>query len=282
MIALALLVAAPAFSGAAAFRHLEALVGMGPRVPGTMAHEQAQAYLERTFRRAGGRVEVERFHVPVEGHELALANVTASFGRGGPPVMIAAHWDSRPRSEQDSHPEHRALPTPGANDGASGTSVLLELARVLGAAAPAHEVRLVALDGEDWGTGIPTMFLGSCAYVARHRRDLPGWGVLLDMVGRPDSEIPREGFSDERARALTDRIYQTARAMHLESAFPDRLGAPIYDDHISFLDAGVPCVDLIGFDDPAWHTVHDLPGNCAPIALERVGHLVCRLLGISS
>lgn len=281
-LALVALAAAPLFSGAAAMRHLEAQVAFGPRVPGSAAHTACLTYLERQFRATGARVTRERFTARVPEGTLQLTNLVATLGAGrGDPVVVGAHWDSRPRSEQDPHPEHRTLPTPGANDGASGVAVLLELARVLGASPSAREVRLVAFDGEDWGESPATMFFGSRAYVARHRAELPRWGVLLDMVGRTGARFPREGFSWTRARPLSDRVVTTARRLGHASTFPDEVGPEVVDDHLSFLDAGVPMVNLIAFDDPNWHTVHDLPGECSPTTLERVGRVVLDLLGAS-
>lgn len=271
--------AAKGFSGAAAFRHLEAQVAFGPRVPGSAAHRKALDYLSKELRRETPDVRVESFAPVVEGRRLPMANVVAVFGRGkGDVAMVAAHWDSRPRSEQDPHPEHRSMPTPGAEDGASGVAVILEVARSLHASPPPREVRLVLLDGEDFGTSLETMFYGSREYVRRHATDLPAWGVLLDMVGNPRLNVPREAFSSQRAKGLTDRIYRTARVMGYERYFPDREGPEIYDDHLQFLDAGVPFVDLIDFNYPHWHTIHDLPEECSASSLEIVGKLVLKVL----
>lgn len=272
--------AAPAgISGGAAFRHLEAQVALGPRVPGTDAHSKAIAYFEAELRRHTPQVALERFSARDGSRTLALTNVVAVFSPGkGDPAMVAAHWDSRPRSEQDPHPADRNRPTPGANDGASGAAVILELARALKASPPPREIRLVLFDGEDWGDTPETMFYGSREYVRRHRGDLPAWGLLLDMVGDKDLSILREAYSDARARALTDRVFKTARAMGYGAVFPDRGGPAIEDDHLPFLDQGVPFVDLIDFDYPHWHTVHDLPSQCAPSSLEAVGNVTLRLL----
>lgn len=272
--------AAPAgISGAAAFRHLEAQVALGPRVPGTDAHAKAIAYLADELRRHAPQVTLERFSVRDGARTLAMTNVVAVFGAGkGDPAMVAAHWDSRPRSEADAHPEHRDRPTPGANDGASGVAVILELARALKASPPPREVRLALFDGEDWGETPETMFYGSREYVRRHRADLPAWGLLLDMVGDKDLVILREAYGEARAGALTDRVFKTAKAMGYGSNFPDRGGPAVEDDHLSFLDQGVPFVDLIDFEYPQWHTVHDLPAQCAPSSLEVVGNVALRLL----
>ncbi|MNX86503.1 Aminopeptidase YwaD precursor [compost metagenome] len=266
-------------SGTAAFRHLEAQVALGPRVPGSDAHTKAIAYFETELRRYAPQVKLERFSVKDGGRTLSLTNVVAVFSPGkGDPAMVAAHWDSRPRADQDPHPEHRQQPTPGANDGASGVAVVLELARALSASPPPREVRLVLFDGEDWGDTSETMFYGSREYVRRHRGDLPAWGLLLDMVGDRNLEVLREAYSDARARTLSDRVVKTARALGYGASFPDRVGPAIEDDHLPFLDAGVPFVDVIDFDYPHWHTIHDLPAQCAPASLEAVGNVALRLV----
>ncbi|HEY9899907.1 MAG TPA: M28 family peptidase [Pantanalinema sp.] len=271
--------APPGISGAAAFRHLEAQVALGPRVPGTDAHAKAIASFEAELGRYAPRVALERFSVQDGPRTLALTNLVAVFGQGkGDVAMVAAHWDSRPRSEQDPHPAHRLQPTPGANDGASGAAVVLELARALKASPPPREVRLVLLDGEDWGQTPETMFYGSREYVRRHRGDLPAWGLLLDMVGDKDLVILREAYSEARAGALLDRVYRTAAAMGYGANFPDQGGPAIEDDHLPFLEQGVPFVDLIDFDYPQWHTVHDLPAQCSPSSLEAVGNVALRLV----
>ncbi|HEY9857788.1 MAG TPA: M28 family peptidase, partial [Stenomitos sp.] len=210
---------------------------------------------------------------------VRMTNVVATFGAGqGDPAMLAAHWDSRPRSEEDAHPEHRQQPTPGANDGASGVAVLLEVARALHAAPPPREVRLVLFDGEDWGETLETMFYGARDYVGRHRSSLPTWGILLDMVGDRDLHLPREAFSSRQARGLTDKVYATAQRLGYGSVFENRVGPDIFDDHLPFLDAGVPFVDLIDFDYGQWHTVHDLPAECSPRSLEIVGNVVLKMV----
>lgn len=267
------------FSGEAAFRQLERQVAFGPRVPETEAHQKALDYFLGELRRYTPDVKAEPFTVYDGTQTLHLTNVVATFAAGkGDPAMLAAHWDSRPRSEQDEHFEHRATPTPGANDGASGVAVLLEAARALHDAPPPREVRLVLFDGEDWGETMDTMFYGSRNYVARHRAGLPAWGILLDMVGDRNLRIPRESFSSMKARRLTDQVYATAQRLGYGSVFENQDGPPIYDDHLPFLEAGVPFIDLIDFDYAQWHTVHDLPGECSPRSLDIVGNVVLRMV----
>jgi hypothetical protein len=263
------------FSGDLAYRALVDQVRMGPRVPGTPGHDRTLAYIENRVRGLANEVRRETFFH--DGH--AMTNLVARLAPGrGSPVLVAAHWDTRRWCDQDLDPRYRDRPGPGANDGASGASVLIELARVLSSCSLTREVRLVWLDGEDWGRETEDMFLGARAYVARHRKDPPMWGLLLDMVGEREVQIPREAFSQERAPVLLEAVFRRARELGLSGTFPDRSGEAVLDDHLIFLDAGIPVVDLIDFDYPEWHTHSDTPRHCAPSSLERVGALVLSCL----
>jgi Zn-dependent M28 family amino/carboxypeptidase len=272
-------IAHPVLSGARAYQLLRDQVAMGPRVPGSAAHERAIAYYVAALRRLTPAVSLEPFEADDGEHRLHLTNVVAVFGQGrGDPAMLAAHWDSRPRSERDPDRARRAMPTPGADDGASGVAVCLEVARALAGQTLPREVRIALWDGEDWGISLDTMFYGSRYYVSRHAADLPRWGILLDMVGGRHLRVPREAFGDERARGLADRVYRMADELGLARQFPDRSGPAIYDDHLPFLDHRVPFIDLIDFDSPHWHTTRDLPEDCAPESLERVARLAYEVL----
>ena len=265
-------------SGERAWQHLLAQVQAGPRVPGTSGHTKTLAYLETELRKAGGRVTVDRFSVTMDGKAYPMANVYADFGpvAAKPDGMLAAHWDTRPIAEEDPQPANRNKPIPGANDGASGVAVLLEVARNLGDRPPVKPVRLAFWDGEDLGTSDSTMFYGSRWYV--RNRPLPRWGILLDMVGDKDLRIPQEAYSAQYAPELTRRIWDSARQLGYASTFPRTMGAAINDDHLPFIDKGVPFVDLIDFDYPYWHTQGDTPERCSPRSLEIVGNVVLHAL----
>lgn len=265
-------------SGERAWQHLVAQVNAGPRVPGTPPHAKTLAYLESELRKTGARVTVDRFTITKDGKSYPLANVYADFGpvADRPEGMLAAHWDTRPIAEEDPRPENRTRPIPGANDGASGVAVLLEVARHLGDRPPQKPVRLAFWDGEDLGTSDATMFYGSRWYV-RHR-PLPRWGLLLDMVGDADLRIPQEAYSAHYAPDLTRRVWDTAHRLGYAATFPQLQGPPIRDDHVPFLERGVPFVDLIDFDYPYWHTLEDTPAHCSPRSLEIVGNVVLRVV----
>lgn len=265
-------------SGERAWQHLLAQVNHGPRVPGSSGHAKTLAYLESELRRAGGRVTVDRFTVRMGGKSYPMANIYADFGpaAAAPQGMLAAHWDTRPIADSDPNPANQSKPIPGANDGASGVAVLLEIARTLGDRPPQKPVRIALWDGEDLGTTDSTMFYGSRYYV--QNRPMPRWGILLDMVGDRDLAIPQEAYSAQYAPDLTRRIWDSARKLGYASTFPTRVGTAINDDHLPFLEKGIPFVDLIDFDYPYWHTLGDTPERCSPRSLEIVGNVVLHAL----
>jgi glutaminyl-peptide cyclotransferase len=271
----------PSFSGARAFELLEAQVAFGPRVPGSEAHEAALDWMLALLKTKAGRVVPHTFVLPDSRGEgsLRLTNVRASFRPElEPRVAFAAHWDSRP--EADREPGGAVTePIPGANDGASGVAVLLALAEILAAHPPAVGVDLLFFDGEDYGReGDPGSYLlGSRRFVTDFPEYRPQALVLLDMVGDRDLRIPMERNSLERSSDLVHRVFARAVAEGLP-AFDPSVGVAVFDDHVPFLLAGIPAVDLIDFDYPYWHTREDLPEHCSAESLQQVGSLLVALI----
>jgi glutaminyl-peptide cyclotransferase len=270
------------FDADRAFRQLVAQVDLGPRVPNTPGHAACRDYLLRELGAAADQVLVQDFVEEIRGTALQLTNIIGVFGPDQPTkVLLAAHWDTRPTADMDPNPANRSQPIAGANDGASGVAVLLEVARVLREVGPPLGVVIVFFDGEDYGPGIDAMFLGS-RYYARHPvPERPAWGILLDMVGDRDLQIPREGYSERFARPVNDRVWAAARELG-RPEFPDTVGQAILDDHVPLLEVGVPMIDLIDFSyGPAnswWHTLEDTPDKCSPASLQAVGQVVLRTL----
>jgi hypothetical protein len=271
------------FDGDRAFDHLQAQVAFGPRVPGSEAHRRALEYFRAHLSEHADRVTEHAFEgtSPLDSSRATFTNVVAVFRPESPRrILVGAHWDSRPRADRDPDPAKRSTPVPGANDGASGAAVVLELAHVLAARPPEIGVDLVLFDAEDLGREDEphTFSLGSQRFVADHPDYRPGYVVILDMVGRRGSRIPREGNSVAGAPKLVEGVWGVAKEIGT-TVLVDSTGPPVMDDHIPFLSRGIPAVDLIDLADPAWHTTSDLPENCAPETLEEVGRLVLALLG---
>lgn len=270
------------FDESRAWRHLVAQVDFGARVPGTEAHARALEYFRAHLEATADRVTVDSFPAvcALDSSDVTLHNVTAVFHPDSPRrILFGAHWDSRPIADQDPDPERRREPVPGANDGASGVAVLLEVASCLKDAPPGIGVDLVLFDGEDCGreTEPDSYALGSRRFVDANPAYRPAYVVVLDMVGRRELNLPKEGNSAAAAAELTSAIWRLAAEIG-SSAFVDSIGRAAWDDHIAFLQAGIPAVDIIDFSDPTWHTVSDTPEHCAPESLGQVGRLCLALI----
>ncbi len=270
--------AMPSFDQARAFRELEKQCAFGPRVPGTAAHARCADWLVAQLKPLASGVTRQRFVAEVGGKRLPLTNIIATFNpKGTERVLFCAHWDSRPTADEDSDPKKRSLPILGANDGASGVAVLLEVARALRAHPPRQQVTLVFFDGEDYGPGMEDMFLGSKHFAAHLTGARPDWAVLLDMVGDKDLRVPQEAYSRERAREVVTRVWEAAARAGSTAFVPER-GPRVLDDHLPLLDRGVPCIDVIDFTYPYWHTQADTPDKCSPESLGQVGRALLEAL----
>ncbi len=216
---------------------------------------------------------------PLDSSEVELENFVGVFNAASTTrILLGAHWDTRAVADEDSDPTQRTLPVPGANDGASGVAVLFEVASALAAHPPKIGVDLAFFDGEDQGThGDPESWaLGSQRFVKDFPQYRPTFVVVIDMIGRRGTRILREENSARHAPALVARIWKIGADLKVQ-ALVDSVGASVYDDHVPFLQAGIPAADLIDMEDPRWHTTEDLPAHCDPESLRDVGRL---LLGI--
>ncbi len=227
----------------------------------------ARAYMKGVLERSHWRVGEEEFTY----RDTPLVNVVAKRGQG-PIVILGAHYDSRPLADQDPVPQHRLTPVPGANDGASGVSVLLELSRVLQWAEKDFQIWLYFFDGEDSGH----IRGWDWAIGARHAAEKLSSErvkamVLVDMVGDCEQRFYWEGNSDPQLRA---EIWEVARALGFGDVFIPQERLTVIDDHVPFAKKGIPAVDIIDFEYPYWHTVADTTDKVCPRSLERVGRVL--------
>ncbi len=275
--------AASSFEGQRAYEWVLRQTAFGPRAPGTAGHDSCFALLDATMRGLAPVVEADTFHymVPSLDREVTLFNLVARFRpEATQRVLLGAHWDTRLWADLDRDPVRRGEPILGANDGASGVAVLLELARVLHDFNPPIGVDLAFFDGEDLGTDQDPngWFRGAKQYVMRHAAEPPPiFVVVIDMIGRRDLELHWEGNSYERAGNIVDLVWGVARKMNLRQ-FRSDVRVFVYDDHIPFLDAGIPAIVLIQFPFPEWHTHDDVPAIIDPESLEAVGRVLHRLV----
>lgn len=271
----------PQFSGERAFQHLQRQLDFGPRIPGSPGHSQTLDWLSTELATRAGTVALQRFDVvTTQGEPLALTNVWVRFNPEAPRrLLLLTHWDTRPRSDQASDAAQRDIPVPGANDGASGTAILLELATLFLQQPPPVGVDLLFVDGEDYGPGTDDMFFGSREFARQLTADqFPVYAVLLDMVGDADPEFPIEGYSADAARDLALRVWNVARDLGYERWFPTRVGPRITDDHVPLLQKGIRTIDIIDFDygprNSYWHTPQDQVDHVSASTLEMVGEVM--------
>ena len=264
----------PAFDSANAFNVLQKQCSFGPRPLGTSAHDQTKDYLAGELRKYADAVELQSFRFKT----YPLTNIVARFGspdtRG---ILLCAHWDTRPTADQELEEKDKKRPILGANDGASGVAVLLELARMFHERAPAVPVTIVLFDGEDWGPTAKDMFLGSDYFAARLTGNRFRYGILLDMVGDKNLEIYREGNSQADAKVVVDKIWAAARKLGHDE-FKDQVKYTISDDHLPLIKAGVPTADVIDFDYAYWHTLGDTVDKCSAKSLLAVGETIAQVV----
>ncbi len=276
----------PDFSADSAYAYIQAQVDLGARVPGTEAHIAGRDYLVKTLKRFGAQTQVQSFTTKrFDGVALKGYNVIGSFRPDAPDrILLCAHWDSRFQAEQ----EDKSQVVPGANDGASGVGVWLEVARHLADFDPGVGIDIVFFDLEDQGTSMGNQ-PESWALGAQHwsrQPHLPAFrfrmGILLDMVGAEHATFYKEGFSRRYAGPWVDRIWGIADQMGYGNVFVDQSMGAVTDDHY-FVNtiAGIPTLDIIhkeqgsatGFFEH-WHTTQDDMDIIDRQTLKAVGRVV--------
>jgi hypothetical protein len=270
----------PEFDGERAFRFLQKQCAMGPRAPGSAGHDAAERWLIESLGELADEVVVQRFPVISQGREVPACNVIACFRPDvRERVLLATHWDTRPVADLDPDPARRGEPIPGANDGASGVAVLLELATLMRERPPKAGVDIVLFDAEDGGGAgdLGGWCLGSHHYAERIGDYCPRLAVVVDMVGDSDLSIPVEPNSLSGAPEAVTTVWKEARRAGAV-AFEERAGRAMFDDHIPLLRAGLPAVLVIDAEYPAWHTHADTPERCSPRSLEQVGRVLVGLV----
>jgi len=251
------------FSGSKAMSHILYLHSIGPHPVGSRAQEQARDYIVQNLQTNGWQVQVN----PFSYRGLQGFNILASKGNG-PGILLGTHYDTRPIS--DRNPPHlQHLPVPGANDGNSGTAVLLELARCLKEPA-GFRLWLAFFDAEDRGNIEGWPFSVGAYFASQLDLDLAAV-IVVDMVGDANLEIYQEANSD---KALTESIWRLAQELGFSEHFIPQVKYSIIDDHLPFAAKGIPSALLIDFDYPYWHTSDDTPDKVSAKSLEIVGNVL--------
>lgn len=287
----------PSFSGDSAYAYVARQMAFGPRVPNSQAHLDCAVWLIQQLRSCGAEVDLQKGTVTnYAGRDQQVMNIIAHFpsrtAKAAAPLLLCAHYDTRPWCDEEELYEDRAYNVPGANDGASGVGVLLEVARQLSMDSTHQSIDIVFFDCEDMGTprsytGIQrenTWCLGSQLF-ATHNVTKYRYGILLDMVGSPDAIFPREYYSIQYAENYQELIWRAARKLGYSRYFVDNTAYPIMDDHYYLNLVGIPCVDIIHYDAKTatgfaswWHTREDDMRNISTATLQAVGEVVMEVV----
>ena len=278
------------FDAASAFTFVKAQVDLGPRVPGTKAHEACADWCVKTLRQWTPDVHVQEFRARAyDGRPLEGKNIVASFNPAAKDrILLCAHWDSRPFADHDPDPANRYKPVMGANDGASGVGILLEVARCLSLRKPTVGVDILLLDLEDFGEhvnwtgptheeswGLGSQYWAKNPYPADPRAR---FGILLDMVGDKNATFPMEGTSMYFAPAAVKKVWAVARGLGFSGYFVDAPSDPLIDDNLYINRyAGIPTIDIVDYDGgrggfpSSWHTIGDTLDKIDKNTLAAVG-----------
>lgn len=283
---------APAFDADSAYAFVERIVAFGPRVPNTEAHRLSGDALTAQLRSYDWDViEQKATLTAFDGTPLKARNIFARINPEKPNrLLLMAHWDSRPWADADPDPAKQSLPVLGANDGASGLGVLLEIARQLSLQKSGAAVDILFTDAEDWGShddddswALGTRYFAQNPPVAGYR---PSQAILLDMVGSPNASFGYEYFSRQSNPALLEKVWSAALSLGHGKYFHTGFGGAITDDHIELIKAGIPSIDIIdyrqenGYEgfDPVWHTSRDDMQNISRETLGAVGQTLMKVL----
>lgn len=290
--------AGPTFSADSAYAFCAKQCEFGPRTMNSVAHDRCAAWIVNQFQRFGMTVTEQRAVLKgFDGTPLQANNIIASYRPElTDRILLCAHWDCRPWADNDPDEANHTKPVMGANDGASGVAVMLEIARLIESAADTlgqFGVDFVCFDAEDWGTDneSDSWALGAQHWAAQQKMQTDGrryrYGILLDMVGGQGARFYREMFSCQYAPSVVKRVWKAAEVAGFGSFFPQQDGGMITDDHGPVNEvAGIPCIDIISYYPdcmessfgPTWHTVTDDMEHIDPATLKAVGQTLVQVL----
>jgi glutaminyl-peptide cyclotransferase len=250
------------FDGEVAYEHVVAQCDLGFRPTGSDAWRATGDYIIAELEGHGWAVETQDFTY----RDTPVRNIVGRLGQG-PVIIVGAHYDTRRSADM----EDASVPVMGANDGASGVAVLLELARTLDRKKLENELWLAFFDAEDNGRLDGWEWCVGSSYMAEHLTITPESVIVVDMIGDADQNIYYERNSNPLLQA---QLWDIAATLGYSDTFVAEYKYAIYDDHRPFIDCGIPAVDIIDFDYPYWHTTRDTPDKVSPESLERVGRVL--------
>ncbi len=285
----------PHFNPDSAYAYIQKQVDFGPRVPNSKAHRACGDYLIREMNRFGASMHVQETDLlGWDGTVLKARNIIASyFPEKTTRILLLAHWDSRPWSDHDPAPANHLKPVLGANDGASGVGVLMEVARQLSLQQPTVGIDVFFVDMEDYGEPqwyqgekkenswcLGSQYWASNPHVPNYRAR---FGILLDMVGAPGATFPKEGYSQRYAPHVVEKVWNEAKSLDFEAYFISKQGGFITDDHVPVNEIiGIPTINIIHLTDEGfghfWHTQDDTMEHIDKGTLKAVGQTVLQVI----
>lgn len=287
----------PTFNGDSAYAFVANQVAFGPRIPNTAAHKACADYLANELKRFGATMFIqEAILTAYDGTKLEARNIIGSYNPDNPKrVLLFAHWDSRPYADHDPDPANHHTPIDGADDGASGVGVLLEIARHIGQHDPGIGIDIIFFDAEDYGEPafaktnmentwcLGSQFWAKNPHVKNYRAE---YGILLDMVGCKDASFYKEGYSMHYAAPIVEKVWSTARNLGYGKFFINSQASSIIDDHM-YVHKGrnIPSIDIINLNPDSntgfgkhWHTINDTMDVIDRETLKATGQTVLEVL----
>ena len=281
------------FNEDSAYNFVKKQLSFGPRNPNSEGHQKALEYFKKKLSDYSDKLETETFTYPgYDGEKLILTNLIAKFNpEKKKRIFIAAHWDTRPRADMEVLTSRANKPIPGANDGASGVAVVLELARIFKLYRPSIGIDLILFDGEDYGkeNDLDNYCLGSKYFAANYKeKNNYLFGIVLDMVGDRGAGFFPEYYSELYASEINKLVWDAGMKLGLSKFRDNTVKYQVYDDHVPLNKAGIKTIDIIDaglIQNVAplqrrayWHTLKDNIKNISKDSLGQVGRLVASIV----
>ena len=272
------------FDGNKAFNYLKAQCEIGPRYPGSEGHKKLIKYLQNHFISLSDTIEVynDIINHPVSKEKIEITNLLIRHNiKANDRYLFMAHFDTRDRADKDSDPKKLNQPIIGANDGASGVALLMEISNYI-KTHPLSKIGIdiLLVDAEDMGrSGYKDEWgLGTQSFVKNYSGSLPKYAICVDMIADKNPIFKIEGFSYQYAKDLVYEIWGIAKDLGYKE-FVWQLTGAIYDDHYYYYQGTkVPSIDIIDFDYEHWHTIDDTVENCSPKGLYIVGNVLLEFI----
>jgi len=288
----------PVFNEDSAYNYVKIQTDFGPRVTNTEAHQKCAVWLEQKMKSYTKDVIVQKAKVRAyNGTSLNMKNIIASFNPDAPGrIMLCSHWDSRPYADWDEDKSKNRTPIDGANDGASGVGVLMEIARIISKNKINIGLDIIFFDAEDYGEpqddnkkynednwGLGSQYWAKNPHVPNYTAH---YGILLDMVGVENANFTKEGFSMEYAPDVMNKVWDAATRIGYSGNFSNTQTNPITDDHYYVNKIiGIPTIDIIHYDSQTtsgfykyWHTTKDNLENVDKRSLKAVGQTLLTVI----